>query len=137
MARLVERIERALLVFADRHALQLTRRDVRWLAGVAADAAQHVDLPEHVQAIGETLTPRHLMLLRMVANGLSDQVISRRTAKAVPVIAREIATIVHRLGAVDRPHAVAVAIARGLIRPEQIRVPAVQMYAKPGPRSAA
>ena len=130
-----DRIRRELIKFAEQHHTAITPREIHLMAGVAADAAGRVDLPEHIQSVGETLTSRQRMLLRMVAGGLSDQEISRRAAVAVPTVQREIDKIVQRLGAVNRPHAVAVAFARGLLKTGQIRIPDVQVYAKPGPKA--
>lgn len=63
----------------------------------------------------EALKPRELEILEMIAVGLSNHEIGRRLGIAEKTVKNQLTTLFEKLGAVDRTHAVTVAVQRGLI----------------------
>jgi DNA-binding NarL/FixJ family response regulator len=57
--------------------------------------------------------------MRLVAKGLKDAAIARRLGVAPVTIHRRAQRFCRRVGARSRPHAIAIAIARGWIEVEQ------------------
>jgi signal transduction histidine kinase/DNA-binding NarL/FixJ family response regulator len=69
---------------------------------------------------GQSLTLRELEILRLVAEGLTTLQIAKRVYLSTKSVERIIATVVSKLGAANRTHAVTRAIANGLIDVEGI-----------------
>jgi len=63
----------------------------------------------------QDLTARETEALRLAAEGLSNQEISRRTRQSVETVKLRLRRCFHKLGATDRASAVAAAVRRGLI----------------------
>ncbi len=61
------------------------------------------------------LTPRDLVVLKLLSQGWTTSDIARELAYAESTIKKEVHLIVHRLGARNRTHAVATAIRFALI----------------------
>lgn len=59
-----------------------------------------------------------LEVIRLVAQGHKDAAIARRLGVAPVTIHRRVQRFVRRVGARSRPHAIAIAIARGWIESE-------------------
>lgn len=70
-------------------------------------------LSEHFPKIA--LTPRELEVLGLVARGMSNKEIALKASAAIGTIKMHLQSILKKLGASDRTHAVTVAIARGII----------------------
>lgn len=75
------------------------------------------DLPRRQRSV---VPPAQVEVLRMVAAGLSNSKIAAVLGRSEYVVAEQVRQARHRLGAGDRSHAVALAMAAGLIRPEDI-----------------
>lgn len=67
------------------------------------------------QALGQQLTARELDVLRMVALGQSNQRVGASLAITEETVKTHMRSILPKLGASDRTHAVTLAIARGLL----------------------
>lgn len=61
------------------------------------------------------LTPRDLVVLRFLSEGWTTAAIARELAYAESTIKKQVHLIVHRLGARNRTHAVALAVRAALI----------------------
>jgi DNA-binding NarL/FixJ family response regulator len=66
-------------------------------------------------AVPETLTPRELEVLQILAEGLSNKAIARRLGISDQTVKFHVASIGGKLGAQNRTEAVRLAIQRGLI----------------------
>jgi DNA-binding CsgD family transcriptional regulator len=66
---------------------------------------------------------RRLEALVLAANGCGNAVIARRMGISPTTVQRHLQDAYGLLGVSDRAHAVSVALVRGLIDPEEIRVP--------------
>ncbi|MEV8474878.1 helix-turn-helix transcriptional regulator [Streptomyces sp. NPDC051173] len=122
----VVRITGALARTATRHRMPLTAAQIRVLAGATADelskprpgaGADGRVLP------GAFLTADQLEVLKLAANGSCTEQIASATGRTVHTVKSQVRLILQRLGAVDRTQAVAVAMARGLLDPADIRLP--------------
>jgi DNA-binding CsgD family transcriptional regulator len=71
------------------------------------------------------LTERRLRVLRLRANGLSAQEVADETGCSMPTAITAMCWIEYRLGARNVAHAVAIALARGILKPEDIELPAL------------
>lgn len=81
----------------------------RWIPSeVAIEIATH--------ATDEKLTEREAEVLRQVAQGLSNREIGELLSLSEETIKARVKTILSKLGARDRTHAVVIALQRGLIR---------------------
>jgi len=81
----------------------------RWIPSeVAIEIATH--------ATDEQLTEREAEVLRQVAQGLSNREIGELLSLSEETIKARVKTILSKLGARDRTHAVVIALQRGLIR---------------------
>lgn len=69
------------------------------------------------------VTTRQLETLRWIACGFTAQQAAARMGVSVNTVNRSLALAYRNLGAHTGPHAVALAMARGLIRPEEITDP--------------
>ncbi len=81
----------------------------RWVPG---DVAAEVS----ALAVGEALTERELRVLQCIAKGCSNREIGEILALSEETIKSRLKVIMAKLQARDRAHAVAIAMARGLIR---------------------
>jgi DNA-binding NarL/FixJ family response regulator len=66
----------------------------------------------------ETPTPRELAVLRMVAQGLTNRAIGAALRVSEDTIKTRMKSILAKLGAKDRAHAVTIAIRRGFLDPQ-------------------
>lgn len=71
-------------------------------------------LAEHLS--DEVLTEREIEVLRHVSGGNSNKIIAAELALSVHTIKGHLKTILSKLGAKDRTHAVTIALHRGLFR---------------------
>jgi DNA-binding NarL/FixJ family response regulator len=69
------------------------------------------------------LTDKRLTILRLYANGFTTQQVADQLGCTIDNIGTQTRIICQRLGARDRTHAVAVALARRLISASDIRIP--------------
>jgi DNA-binding NarL/FixJ family response regulator len=86
-------------------------------SGVAADAIV-VPLPDVADGdyyLPDTLTPREIEVLELVAQGLPNKAIADRMAISDQTVKFHIASIAGKLGAANRTDAVRRAVRRGLI----------------------
>jgi len=74
---------------------------------VAAEIAEH--------ATDDALTPREVDVLRLVARGNANKAIGARLSLTEETVKSHIRSILAKLGANDRTHAVAIALKRGII----------------------
>ena len=74
---------------------------------VAAEIAEH--------ATDDALTPREVDVLRLVARGNANKAIGARLTLTEETVKSHIRSILAKLGANDRTHAVAIALKRGII----------------------
>ena len=70
----------------------------------------------------QLLTPRRLEVLRLAANGLSNAEIAAALWLAEDSVKSHMRLIYEVLGARDRANAVAIALVRGLIRPDEVEL---------------
>lgn len=68
------------------------------------------------------LTPRRQDILVLMANGYTNDMIAQELYLAVETVKTNVRAIYHILGANDRPHCVAIAMMRGIIKPSDIRI---------------
>ncbi|HLJ46161.1 MAG TPA: response regulator transcription factor [Bryobacteraceae bacterium] len=78
-------------------------------AEVAAEIAEH--------ATDETLTPREVDVLRLVAGGHANKEVAARLSLTEETVKGHVKNILAKLGARDRTHAVAIGLKRGIIDP--------------------
>ena len=71
------------------------------------------ELAEH--ALDEPLTPEELRILRLLAQGLANKEIATKISVSETTVKGRVASILSKLGAHDRPHAVMIGLRRGLI----------------------
>ncbi len=76
---------------------------------VAAEIAEH--------ATDQTLTPRELGVLRLVAGGNANKEIAAQLSLTEETVKGHVKNILGKLGAKDRTHAVAIGLKRGIIDP--------------------
>lgn len=81
----------------------------------SADAFLVAAVPDDVPGHPETLTPRELEVLRVLAEGLPNKAIARRLGISDQTVKFHLASICGKLGAVNRTDAVRRAIQQGLI----------------------
>jgi DNA-binding NarL/FixJ family response regulator len=74
---------------------------------VAAEIAEH--------AIDDALTPREIDVLRLVARGNGNKAIAAQLSLTEETVKSHIRSILAKLGANDRTHAVAIGLKRGII----------------------
>jgi len=72
-----------------------------------------VELAQHV---GETVTPREVAVLKLIAEGNRNQDIAEQLGIAEDTVKGHIKRIMEKLGARDRTQAVAIALQRGIIQ---------------------
>jgi DNA-binding NarL/FixJ family response regulator len=74
---------------------------------IAAEIAEH--------ATDEALTPREIHVLRLVAGGNANKEIAARLSLTEETVKSHIRSILDKLGAKDRTHAVAIGLKRGIM----------------------
>lgn len=86
-------------------------------AGVQPDAFLHeaVDSSPDQGSFAEELTPREIEVLERLAEGLANKAIALRLGISDQTVKFHIASIIGKLGAANRTHAVRLAVRRGLI----------------------
>ncbi len=67
------------------------------------------------EGVAETLTPRELELLRYMAEGYTNKEVARAMVLAEDTVKKAVQTLIAKLGAVDRTHAVVLALRQHLI----------------------
>jgi DNA-binding NarL/FixJ family response regulator len=86
----------------------------------AVHAGKRLMSPEVAERLNEyfaedSLTPREIEVLTLVAQGLANKEIARRLNKASGTIKIHVQNILAKLHATDRTHAVTIALQRGII----------------------
>ena len=81
----------------------------------AAPAGAAVPNGGAAEGATENLTPRELELLRYMAEGYTNKEVARAMVLAEDTVKKAVQTLIAKLGAVDRTHAVVVALRRHLI----------------------
>jgi len=76
---------------------------------IAADLADHLG--------EESLTPRELEILKLIAGGLSNKDIADRLALSEDTVKGHVRSLMDKLSARNRTHAVAIAVERGFVTP--------------------
>jgi two-component system, NarL family, nitrate/nitrite response regulator NarL len=71
--------------------------------------------PRQTRPKSPPLTDRQRLVLRMIAEGKRDKAIARELGISTTTVRDYIERILHNLGAVDRPNAVAIAMRKGLL----------------------
>lgn len=91
------------------------------IEAIRTAAGGEVVLPAELPAAVErgTLSPRERSILLLMAGGHTNVEIGQQLFLATKTVERQVATIVHKLGARNRAHAVALAVARRLVDPDQ------------------
>ena len=85
--------------------------------GAAAAPAARTPSPEQTRLL-ESLTPRELEVLRLVARGMSNAEIVEELYLAAPTVKTHVSRILMKLGARDRVQAVVFAYEAGLVAPQ-------------------
>ena len=87
-----------------------------WPPGRAGDLAPHSSSSDSANGlVAETLTPREVEVLAMLAEGLGNKEIARRLNISEHTVKFHVASILGKLGAASRTEAVSRGIRRGLI----------------------
>ena len=109
---------RALLAGAMGYLLKASlRRDLRecirsvYLGSVKVQPEVALDLARHTAA--ELLTQRELEVLRLIASGLSNKLVADRLGNREDTVKAHVTSILSKLKASDRTHAVTIALQRG------------------------
>jgi DNA-binding NarL/FixJ family response regulator len=84
-------------------------------AGDAAEVEVDESEPGAPVPVREPLTPRELELLRYLAEGYTNKEIARAMVLAEDTVKKGVQTLIAKLGATDRTHAVVLALRRHLI----------------------
>jgi len=88
-------------------------------ADVTMEASSEVEVDESEPGaavpVREPLTPRELELLRYLAEGYTNKEIARAMVLAEDTVKKGVQTLIAKLGATDRTHAVVLALRRHLI----------------------
>ena len=103
---------------AEARALSRTAEAIPVVAEPAEDTAEvEIDDSEPGAAVPvrEPLTPRELELLRYLAEGYTNKEIARAMVLAEDTVKKGVQTLIAKLGATDRTHAVVLALRRHLI----------------------
>ncbi len=116
------RVTRAMKLGATSYLLKFACRDEILHAVRAAAAGRHVVTAEAAQDIAnhlgsETLTLRELSVLRLVAEGKSNRAIAEALYVTEDTIKARMKSILAKLDASDRTHAVTIAVRRGFLDP--------------------
>jgi DNA-binding NarL/FixJ family response regulator len=114
------RVVRAFTLGAASYLLKTARRDEILRAIRGALAGRHTMAPEVAQEVAshtgaETLTDREVSVLRLVAEGRSNRDVADTLCISEATVKGRMKSIMAKLGASDRTHAVMIAIRRGFI----------------------
>ncbi|RDS84394.1 DNA-binding response regulator [Dyella psychrodurans] len=114
------RVVRAFTLGATSYLLKTARRDEIIKAIRGALAGRHTMAPEVAQEIAsytghEALTEREIDVLRLVAKGRSNREIADALCISEDTVKARMKSIMGKLGAEDRTHAVMIAIRRGFM----------------------
>ncbi|MDG9703744.1 response regulator transcription factor [Streptomyces sp. DH37] len=131
---------------ARQHQMRVSPPELHLLARAAAqvvmtETAQRPPAPPVVSEAGKSapvqgmVTARQMAVLRLVANGYENEQIAHLLGISLHSARSSVSRAYRRLGATSRAHAVAIAMARGLIDPADIDLP--PLGHKPGRRPAA
>jgi DNA-binding NarL/FixJ family response regulator len=117
------RVVRAFTLGATSYLLKTARRDEIIKAIRGAVAGRHTMAPEVAQEIAshtgqELLSEREIGVLRLVAKGRSNHDIADALCISEDTVKARMRSIMAKLGAEDRTHAVMIAIRRGFMDPE-------------------
>jgi DNA-binding NarL/FixJ family response regulator len=117
------RVVRAFTLGATSYLLKTARRDEIIKAIRGAVAGRHTMAPEVAQEIAshtgqELLTEREIGVLRLVAKGRSNHDIADALCISEDTVKARMRSIMAKLAAEDRTHAVMIAIRRGFMDPE-------------------
>jgi DNA-binding NarL/FixJ family response regulator len=93
-------------------------RTVRYAADGKKVVATEIMLDVNAHQGLESLNPRELMVLRLVAQGLTNRAIGDGLRVSEDTIKTRMKSILSKLGAKDRAHAVTIAILRGFLDPQ-------------------
>jgi two-component system, NarL family, response regulator YdfI len=110
----VEAVASGLVVMDRRTAGSLLTAPGQSPASRAADAAR-ASGPDLVEAPGDSLTPRELEVLQLLAQGLANKTIALRLHVSEHTAKFHVASIMTKLGAASRTEAVTLAARRGLL----------------------
>ncbi|WP_448095748.1 response regulator [Luteibacter yeojuensis] len=116
------RIMRALLLGATSYLLKTSSLDEIVQAIRASVAGRHVMDPEAAHQLAthagaEALTPREISVLRLVAKGYGNKAIGRALSISEETVKSRMRSILGKLDAQDRTHAVMIALQRGFLDP--------------------
>jgi pimeloyl-ACP methyl ester carboxylesterase/DNA-binding CsgD family transcriptional regulator len=89
--------------------------DIRVIVDFLTDGAQRSPSPPSRQRSSDTLTPRELEVLRLVAGGETNAEVARRLGLSVHTIERHLANVYPKIGARGRSDATAYAVRRGIV----------------------
>lgn len=114
-------IRRALEAGAQAYLIKgLVRKELRQVVKSVHAGERHIPAPvaEKVSSHlgGESLTPRELEVLQLVAEGLRNKEVAYRLSIAEDTVKMHMRSLSQKLGVNDRTHAVMVAVRRGFIR---------------------
>ncbi|QWT21612.1 response regulator transcription factor [Bacillus sp. NP157] len=116
------RIMRALMLGATSYLLKSASLDEIIRAIRSSLVGRHVvhpdaahDLARH--AGSEALTDKEISVLKLVANGQSNKAIAQALSVSEETVKSRLHSITGKLGALDRTHAVMIAIQRGFLQP--------------------
>ena len=83
--------------------------------GADVEVIEEASEPGAPVPVREPLTPRELELLRYLAEGYTNKEIARAMVLAEDTVKKGVQTLIAKLGATDRTHAVVLALRRHLI----------------------
>ncbi|MFD3998710.1 response regulator transcription factor [Streptomyces sp. NPDC058548] len=132
--RPAERMASAMSDTAFRYHLPLTEAQIRLMAGAAEGALFRLRKEGVRTLFPGPLTANQAQILQLAANGMGNAQIAGATFRTVHTIKTQLRRIYVRLGAHDRAHAVAIALARGLISLDDVHIPPGRAPGKPGRR---
>jgi DNA-binding NarL/FixJ family response regulator/putative methionine-R-sulfoxide reductase with GAF domain len=102
---------------AEAHVLSRSAEDIPLVSAVeeAGESEAEETEPGAAVPVREPLTPRELELLRYLAEGYTNKEIARAMVLAEDTVKKGVQTLIAKLGATDRTHAVVLALRRRLI----------------------
>lgn len=126
------RVAAALARTAALHHMRVSPAQIRILAGTACDEITRAESADDAPLPGTFLTSNQVALLKLAANGHTNEEIAAITCRSINTIKTQVRRILERLGAHDRGHAVAICLARGFLDPVDIRLPQGHPRGRPG-----
>ena len=88
---------------------------------IARKLLQEIARPAELQPAPEALTAREMMVLRLIAQGLSNQEIADRIAVSEPTVRAHVSRILGKLHLASRTQAALYAVREGLTDPDEAR----------------